>query len=157
MLVMRIMTRRFLEAYLSLGDYHLFVAGLSHHAGFKKETIEIDKTYKGESGYSQRKRLVMAGNAILSFSTQPLYWMFFGSLATSSLLVVMAIGMLIMRLMHPEFQAGWASLIISVWLVGSILTNCMALIGLYLAKMFEQIKARPRFVVRQIYSSEEER
>lgn len=153
MLILRIMTRRFLDAYLSLGDYHLFVAGLSHHAGFDKETIVVDKSYKGSSGYSFNRRLVMAGDAILSFSTRPLYWLFFGSLLAAVLLTLMAVALTVVRFTHPDYQAGWASLIISVWLVGAILTNCVAIIGLYVAKVFEQVKMRPRFVVRQIYHS----
>ncbi len=157
MLVLRLMTRRFLDAYLSLGDYHLFIAGLSHHAGFEKETIIVEKSYKGSSGYSFRKRLMMAGDAILSFSTQPLYWLFFGSLAAALLFVLLAGGLVIKRLMNPDFQAGWASLVISTWFVGAVTTNCMAVIGLYVAKVFEQVKDRPRFVVRQVYSSETSR
>jgi putative glycosyltransferase len=155
MLILRIMTRRFLDAYLSLGDYHLFVAGLSHFAGFEKETIVVDKTFKGASGYSFSRRLVLAGDAILSFSTRPLYWLFFGSLIAAIALVVMAVGLTIKRVLNPEYQAGWASLVVSIWLVGAIIANCMAIIGLYTAKVFEQVKQRPRFIVRQMYSSEE--
>ena len=152
MLVLRIVTRRFLDAYLSIGDYHLFVAGLTHQAGFDKETITVEKEYKGYSSYSFKKRLTMAGNAILSFSTQPLYGIFVGSLVAALLLVLMAVGLVLTRVMHPEYQAGWSSLVISIWLVGAIITNCMAVIGLYIAKIFEQVKERPRFVVRQVYS-----
>ena len=153
MLILRIMSRRFLDAYLSIGDYHLFVAGLTHQAGFDKETITVEKEYKGRSSYSFKKRMMMAGNAILSFSTQPLYWIFFGSIAAAAILVLMAAALVLKRAMNSDYQAGWASLVISVWLVGAIMTNCMAVIGLYIAKVFEQVKERPRFIVRQIYSS----
>jgi putative glycosyltransferase len=153
MLILRIMSRRFLDAYLSIGDYHLFVAGLTHQAGFDKETITVEKEYKGHSSYSFKKRLMMAGNAILSFSTQPLYGIFVGSLLAALLMVLMAAGLVVTRILHPDYQAGWASLVISIWLVGAIITNCMAVIGLYIAKIFEQVKERPRFIVRQIYTS----
>jgi putative glycosyltransferase len=154
MLLLRIMTRRFVDAYLSFGDYHLLVAGLSHLAGFDKETIVVEKTYKGSSGYSFRKRMVMASDAILSFSTRPLYWLFFGSLGLSFVLAIMAAALVLRRFLLPDYQAGWASLIVSVWLVGAIMINCMAIIGLYIAKVFEQVKQRPRFVVRQVHTSE---
>lgn len=74
MRILRIMTRRFVHAYLSFGDFHLFVAGVNHRAGFQKERLLVDKTYKGHSSYTFQKRLLMASNAILSFSTQPLYY-----------------------------------------------------------------------------------
>ncbi len=154
MLILRIMTRRFLDAYLSIGDYHLFVAGLTHQTGFEREQIVVEKEYKGQSSYSFKKRLMMAGNAILSFSTQPLYWIFFGSLIAAAVMAVLSLALLVYRIWSPDVQMGWASLLTSIWLVGAIVTNCMAIIGLYIAKVFEQVKERPRFIVRQVYSSE---
>lgn len=71
------------------------------------------------------------------------------------ILFVTAIGVIIWRLFDANFQAGWLSPIISIWLVGAVIINCTAVIGLYVAKVFEQVKGRPRFVIRQIYSSEQ--
>ncbi len=155
MRILRIMTRRFVHAYLSFGDFHLFVAGVNHRAGFQKERLLVDKTYKGHSSYTFQKRLLMASNAILSFSTQPLYYMFAFSFVAAVILFVTAIGVIIWRLFDANFQAGWLSPIISIWLVGAVIINCTAVIGLYVAKVFEQVKGRPRFVIRQIYSSEQ--
>ncbi len=153
MLILRIMTRRFLDAYLTLGDYHLFVAGISHYTGFEKQTLLVEKDYKGHSSYSFRKRLTMAGDAILSFSTYPLYTLFVGSLVLALAMVVVALLVLARKATSVDFQAGWASLIVSVWLVGAMIINSLAIVGLYIAKIFEQVKRRPRFIVRQIYKA----
>lgn len=151
MLILRIVTRRFLDAYLTLGDYHLFVAGLTHQAGFRRERLVVEKQFKGHSSYRFTKRLVMAGDAILSFTTQPLYLMFWCSLVAALGFTAVSVAMGIWWLFFNKFAAGWLSLVLSVWLVGALMINCLAIIGLYLAKVFEQTKSRPRYIVRAVH------
>jgi len=56
------------------------------------------------------------------------------------MLALMAAALKIRRLMYPSSQAGWFSLSVFIWLVGAIIINCMVIIGLYVAKEFEQVK-----------------
>jgi putative glycosyltransferase len=66
--------------------------------------------------------------------------LFFGSLILAFMLALMAAALKIRRLMYPSSQAGWFSLSVFIWLVGAIIINCMVIIGLYVAKEFEQVK-----------------
>jgi putative glycosyltransferase len=69
---------------------------------------------------------------------------FAGSLISAAYLVVL-------RLTMATPMDGWTSLMVSVWLLGGMIISFLGLIGIYLSKVFAEIKQRPSYIVRAIH------
>jgi putative glycosyltransferase len=59
-----------------------------------------------------------------------------------------------MRLIYNEAAEGWTSTLVSIWFIGGLLIFCIGIIGIYLSKMFLEIKNRPLSIVRKIYKKD---
>ena len=63
-----------------------------------------------------------------------------------------AVFILIRRIFFGVQEEGWASLIVSVWLVGGLILFCQGMIAIYIAKIFLEVKQRPRTITRHFYA-----
>ena len=149
----RIMTKRYVEALLKYTEVESLPAGLMVLAGFNQRPIEIEKHFKGRSSYTPRKRLRLAVNSITSFSSKPLILVgLFGIVVTACAFLILTLTV-IRKIMFADFQAGWVSLIGSIWCIGGLILSSVGIVGVYLSKIFNQVKNRPLFVVKEILSS----
>lgn len=152
----RIMTKRYVAALLKYTEVETLPAGLMMLAGFKQRPIEIEKHFKGTSSYTPRMRLKLAINSITSFSSRPLVFVgMFGLVVTASAFLVLT-STIIRKLMVTDYQAGWVSLIGSIWCIGGLILSSVGIVGVYLSKIFNQVKNRPLFIVKEIVSSKTE-
>ena len=96
-----------------------------------------------------RKMIAFAMEGITSFSTKPLS--IITGLGTFSVLV--GIGMLIYAIVSVcagRAVSGWASLMCSVWILGGLILTALGVVGEYIAKIYLEVKARPRYIIQQI-------
>jgi putative glycosyltransferase len=90
-------------------------------------------------------------NAITSFSSKPLVYVFYLGCAIM-LLAAVAGGYLAWRvLLHGVAVSGWPSLIVSIWFLGGTTIFCLGVIGMYVSKVFMETKDRPYTIVRARY------
>ncbi len=103
----------------------------------------------GRSGYTLRKLLALYLNMFTNFSILPLRLASYAGLLTSVVGLVLAGVFVLDRLAHPESPAGWASVIVSLFIVGGIQLFALGMIGEYLGRLFLQQNGRPQYVVRE--------
>ena len=111
--------------------------------------VEHDSRSNGHSAYSFRRLLRLAINTALSYSDKPLRMVVAAGLcfALFSLLIV---AYSVYRYMGGDIQvAGYTSMIASIWLVGSLILSSIGVVGLYLGRLFVDIKGRPHFIVAE--------
>jgi len=150
----RLMTKRYVEALLKYTEVESLPSGLMMLAGFDQKPIEIEKQFKGISSYTPRMRLRLAVNSITSFSSKPLVFVgMFGLIVTASAFLLLTVTV-IRKLLVTDYQAGWVSLIGSIWCIGGMILSSVGIVGVYLSKIFNQVKSRPLFIVKEIVSSE---
>ena len=150
----RLMTSRYVKALVSHQERELFLAGVWAITGFEQQPISVRKGNRGESSYTVRKRVSMLANAITSFSNRPLVYIFQIGVAVMGLSVV-AGGVLLYKSVSGEIGVpGWASIMVSIWFLGGLIIFCIGVIGMYLAKIFTEIKQRPYTIVRAEYGRE---
>ena len=145
----RLMSRRALDALELYGETNLFLRGMVTLLGFKTDKVyyERGERFAGESKYPLRKMLALAWDGITSFSTRPLRIItILGALA-----VLVGVGYLIYVLCNIEsgLVPGWASLIISIWLLGGVQLVAIGIIGEYIGKIYSETKRRPRYIVEE--------
>jgi putative glycosyltransferase len=145
------MTARYVKALVSHQERELCLSGLWVITGFEQRPIAVQKGSRATSSYTTRKRLSVFANAITSFSNRPLVYIFQIGVAVM-LLSVLAGGVLFYKSLTGSIGVpGWASIMVSVWFLGGLIIFCVGVIGMYLAKIFTEIKQRPYSIVRAEY------
>jgi putative glycosyltransferase len=146
----RLMTRQYLDAVLEYTEYHLYWSGLFHVVGFKQVGVPVVRNKTGVTSYNFVKKLDLALSALTSFSAGPLYLIFLIGLCTCIVSFLGAI-YLIWRRLVGDLVPGWASIIVSVLLMGGLTNLSVGLIGFYVGRIFIQSKNRPRyFIAREL-------
>jgi putative glycosyltransferase len=147
--IARLMNRDFVDSLLKFEESELFFAGVCEITGYDQLTVQVEKKYKGHTSYSFMKRLKQSVDAITSFSNKPLYIIFIlGCLVFSFSLVY--VGWIFYQKLFLSLQVGFASLIASIWVVGGLTLMCTGVLGIYLGKIFSEVKSRPT-IIKKIY------
>jgi dolichol-phosphate mannosyltransferase len=147
----RLMSRRVLEALLSMPEAHRFIRGMVSWIGFTQVPLEYDRQsrYAGETGYTFAKMINFALDAITAFSARPLR---IGLYVGMGLVGLSWLGILysLISWMFFSTQPGWTSLIIAVMFLGGAQIFMLAMIGEYVSRTFVQTKGRPLYFLREI-------
>ena len=149
----RLMTRRYVDALLSLGDRNVFLGGMMYWSGFRQIAVLIEKTQRqGASTYSFRKRLALLLEAVTSFSTVPLKLVLGGGIVLTLCAAVAGIALLIHKMIHPEaVLVGFTSLMLVIIGMAGIIITVLGVIGLYISRIYTQTQNRPLFIVREFH------
>jgi putative glycosyltransferase len=151
LLTTRLMTRRYVQALVQHREREVLIGGLWEITGFKQVSLVIDKAVKGSTTYSIRRRITIVVNAVTSFSNKPLVLIFYLGSLISLLSLLAASYLVVRRIFFGELLTGWPSLIVSIWLLGGLTILCLGVIGIYLAKIFTEVKQRPYTIIRCMY------
>ena len=146
----RMMTRRAVKALMQYPERNLFLRAIVRQLGFREGYVYYDRKPRlaGESKYPLRKMLAFSIDGITSFSIAPLKAITYIGVFMTFISLVMIVFALV-RYFEGETNAGWPSLLISLWFIGGIMTTSMGVIGLYVGKIFIEIKRRPRYFVEE--------
>ncbi|KGI59933.1 glycosyltransferase family 2 protein [Prevotella sp. S7 MS 2] len=144
----RMMTSRAIEALMQYSERNLFLRGVVRQLGFNEGFVYYDRTARvaGESKYPFRKMLAFSIDGITSFSVAPLKWITVIGLAMM-LVSVVAIIYAIIEHIAGKTVAGWTSLLASLWFIGGIVTTGIGITGIYVGKIYTEVKRRPRYFV----------
>jgi glycosyltransferase involved in cell wall biosynthesis len=147
----RLMSRRAVEHLKEFREVNLFLRGLVPLLGFRSSVIHYDRVerYAGVSKYPLKKMLAFAFDGISSFSVVPLrivstagFFIFLSS-------ILMSTWVLAVRLLTDRAVPGWASTVLPVYFIGGIQLLSTGLIGEYIAKIYGEVKARPRYIIEK--------
>lgn len=153
-LTARIMTSRYLKAVTSHGERELDIWGIFALSGFKQLAVPVSKGFKGSSTYTFGRKLGVAIDSITSLTNRPLYFTFIIGFL-SFFFACLYVAYIIYEKMYLGVAIeGWASTLASIWMVGGMILLVLGIFGIYLSKMFIEIKGRPLSIVRKIYKSD---
>lgn len=146
----RFMTRRVVEELARYEERNLYLRGVIPMIGFPSTRVEEvrERREAGETKYTVKKMLALAFDGITSFSVKPIYMIM--ALGGIFVLIAIAIGIYVLvSLFSGTAVHGWASLILSIWLVGGIILIAVGLVGLYVGKVYIETKHRPRYHIEK--------
>ena len=147
----RVMSRRFVDALLSLGDYNVFLGGMMSWTGFHQIGIPVRKKQRhGPSTYTLLKRLQLMVNAVSSFTSKPLVWLFNMGVIITTLSFSYAVFLVFRKLVYGDALLGFTSMMAMMAMSLGILTTALGLIGIYLGKVFNQVQSRPTYIIRDV-------
>lgn len=152
----RLMNRKTVDAFLQLKEKDRFTRGMISWMGFKQAQVEYTapQRFSGKSKYSILKMFRFAADGITSFSAKPLRISFFAGLVVSLIGLLYAIYAVI-EYFGGKNIPGWTSILVSILIIGGIQLISIGIIGEYLARVFNEAKNRPLYLVKE-YSSKGE-
>ncbi|QHF53733.1 glycosyl transferase [Pseudomonas sp. S49] len=150
-IVSRLMKRSYVSGLLQYGETELFLPAVWKDAGFRQKRIVATKTFDGNSSYTFRKKVSMAVDAITSFSSKPLTGIFYLGLLSSGIAATVILYLLARKLFWGHVFLGWTSLMAALFLIGGVIIFSIGVVGIYISKIFLEVKKRPASLVRAIY------
>jgi putative glycosyltransferase len=147
----RLMKRPYVDALTQHQEREFVMSGLWALTGFQQVPLVVRKHHKTTSSYSLGRKVAHLVNAITSFSNKPLVLIFYLGCLILSLSSIAAVDLIVRKLIFGTLLEGWASLIVSIWLLGGLTIFCLGVIGIYLAKVFIEVKQRPYTIVRKVF------
>lgn len=152
----RLMTRRYVNALLLHREREVFIVGLWHLTGFEQVAEIVGKASSSQTSYTLRKKLSLMVNAITSFSNAPLVWVFNIGAMISTAALLYIFYLIANWLFFTTPLLGWTSVMASIWLVGGMIICFIGVVGIYLSKIFSEIKQRPYTIVRDVHRHEQQ-
>ena len=146
--VARLMTDEYRRALIAYGERDVFFAGLCELAGFRQLPFQVVKGSGSQTTYNLSRKVGMFVASITSFSSKPLIIIFYAGLLVSIISLASCIVLVLIWLLKISPVSGWISLMSSLWLIGGLLMLFLGVIGIYLAKIFDEVKRRPYATIR---------
>ena len=152
----RLMSKRAVEELLKYKEVNLFLRGMVPQIGFKNAVVEYERLErtKGESKYTLKKMLALAWNGITSFSVKPLKAITSLGFFITFLSVVAVITFSFLFGFNVLGFTLTAYAIMSIWLATGIILIGMGVLGEYIGKIHQEVKARPRYAISEVLNIE---
>jgi polyisoprenyl-phosphate glycosyltransferase len=146
----RLMDRRALDVLLEMPERNRFLRGMSVWVGFTQTAVPFVREPRGagETKYTLRRMLRFSFDAITSFSYAPLQWATFLGF-TCSALAFIGIPLTVLARYLNVYTRGVPSVMLLVLLLGGIQLICVGIIGEYVGRIYDEVKHRPLYVVRE--------
>lgn len=146
----RLLSRRALEALLSFGEVNMFLRGMVPMLGFRTAKVYYERGARvaGESKYPLRKMLAFAMEGITSLSNKPIRFVLVLGVLCALMGVAMGVYVLV-SLFKGHTVRGWASTMMSIWLLGGLQLIALGVIGEYIGKIYMETKRRPKFILEE--------
>lgn len=146
----RLMDSSVVDVVRNMNESDIFLRGLSNWMGFRQTGIHFTAGERafGESSYNLQKMMRFAFTGITAFSVKPLYLAAYLGFIFSAI-AVLGYGIYVIHSFVSGTEiSGWASLIMTVVFFGGIQLIILGIIGIYLGKIFKQVKERPNYIIR---------
>lgn len=146
----RLLSKRAVEGLLEFRERNIFLRGMVPLVGYKSDKVYYARKerFAGTSKYPLKKMIKFAMDGITSFSTVPIKLI----MNLGLLLVIIGIILFIYTIVQKilgHVNAGWSSLMVSIWVLGGVQLICLSIIGEYVGKIFTEVKQRPRYTLEE--------
>jgi len=153
----KLLDRKVVDTLNSLPERNVFFRALSFWVGYKKAEVRycVQARTEGESKWSTKSLIRYAVTNITSFSSAPLHMVTVMGILTLIVAVVFGVISLVQKIMGVA-QPGFTTVILLLLIIGSFLMISLGVIGYYLARIYDEIKGRPRYIISRICGREGE-
>jgi glycosyltransferase involved in cell wall biosynthesis len=148
----RLLGRAALDALAQYPETNLFLRGLVPQLGFRSARVFYDRKLRlaGDTKYPLRKMVGLGIDGITSFSAVPLRLIAAGGAVLFVLSTLIALWVIGVRLFTDRAVPGWASTTLPIYALGGVQLLCLGVVGEYVAKIYLEVKRRPRYIVERL-------
>lgn len=153
----RLVSRRCLDVVLRMNETHRFLRGIFAWVGYPQASVTYRRQARrfGATKYPLWKMARLAWNAALSFSTLPIKLITLMGFATAAFAIGYGLYAVVQKYLFHDTVPGWTGLVVLFGLVSATILLGLGVIGEYVGRVFEEIKGRPLYVVREDTSERE--
>jgi glycosyltransferase involved in cell wall biosynthesis len=146
----KLMSRKAVDAWLKMGERNVFFRGMTAWMGFTTVQIpfEVAQRSRGHSTWSYLKRLKLAITGIAAFSSLPLQLVTFAGALFLVFSIVLGTQTIYLKL-SGQAVSGFTTVILLELIIGSLLMISLGIIGEYLARIYREVKGRPRYLISE--------
>ena len=152
----RLVDRAALDAFLQMREHNRYVRGMFSWIGFRQAAVPYHREprHAGTSKYPLRKMIKFAADALLGFSTVPLQFALVGGFIIAMLAVGYGLVAIALKLAGLPYVPGYASLLVTIAFLSGVQLMVMGMVGQYVARVYDETRARPLYLVREAYGFE---
>ena len=145
----RLLSRTAVDALLSLPEHASFFRGTSSWIGFRRAVVDVDIDHRegGASRWTARALFRLAVNGLTSFTAAPLHFVTLAGLGFAAFAVVLGV-QTVVRWMRGDSVAGFPTVILLLLILGTFVLLGLGVIGEYLARIHDEVRGRPRYLVQ---------
>jgi len=146
----KLISRKVVETLRRFGEGRLFFRGLVQWVGFTHAEVpfQVDSRTGGKSTFSMKRRLRFAVDSVLAFTSKPLYITVVAAVGFFIGAVILAVQTLF-NYFSGRAVSGFTTVILLLLIMGSVLSLSLAVIGAYISRIFDEVKARPTFIISE--------
>lgn len=150
-LTVRLMSKQFIKSLGSFQETELVLSMLLTLTGYSSQEVIVTKLSVSPTTYSFPKKLSLLLNAITSSTSKPLWLIFNLGFLITFISAIYAMFLIYQKLFHHIGIDGWTSVIVAIIFFGGLIILFLGIIGIYLAKIFNEVKHRPLTIVKKLY------
>lgn len=149
--IFSLMDRKAVNVLKTMPERNRYISGLRAWAGFKQTGVEFERErrYEGKPKQTFIKLLKLSMDAIFSFSYLPLRIGIYVGLFSSGISIIIFLWVLYARLFTDKAIIGWASIMVVTTFLGGTILMILGIIGEYLGRIYDEVKARPYYVINK--------
>ncbi len=146
----KILSKKVVDKIKAFNERNVFFRGIIDYVGFEKVRFpfEVDDRHGGKTSFSFRKLVSLALDAVVSYSSKPLYIVFI-----SAIVFFLFSFVLIIQTLYNYFSgiavSGFSTVIILILLSASLIMMSLGIIGVYLSRIYDEVKGRPTYVIME--------
>lgn len=147
----RLLDRRVVDVMNNMHEKHRFLRGMSAWIGYRQVGVPYKRAarYAGSTKYPLRKMLMLALNAITSFSYFPLQLATYLGFIAAGLSILAIPVVIIERLTGAQAFLGQATTLIAVLFLGGVQLISLGILGEYIGRIYDEVKGRPLYIVNE--------
>ncbi len=147
----RIMSRQVANSFNAFTEQLRFFGGIITWLGFRVSSIDVqhDPRFAGETAYTWRKLINLAVQTMVAYSDKPLRIAIRLGFSLAGLSLLAGLYVFVLALSGRNTVTGWASVMVSLYFLSGIMLGFMGVLGLYLGRVFDEVKGRPLYVIRE--------
>lgn len=147
----KLLDRKAVESVLSMPERSMFFRAASSWIGYRSTSVlfEVQEREAGESKWSARSLISYAFRNIVAFTTLPLQFVTAGAVGCFICSLILLVYSLV-RYFTGHAVEGYTTLLIVLLFIGSAVMMSLGIIGYYIARIYEEVKRRPRYIVSKI-------
>lgn len=147
----RLMTRKMVDAILSMKEYNRFTKGIFGWVGFETKWLEFENVERarGETKWNFWKLLLYSIDGITAFSTMPLMLASLMGVLFCVVAFLMILFIIVRKMIFGDPVSGWPSLVCIILMTSGVQFFCIGIVGQYLAKTYMEVKKRPIYLTKE--------
>ncbi|NLQ06521.1 glycosyltransferase family 2 protein [Cylindrospermopsis raciborskii] len=147
-----LMDKHVVDILNAMPERNRYIRGLRAWVGFKQTSVLFERgpRYAGKVKYTFSKSFSLAIDGIISFSTVPLRLATYLGIISATIALIMILLVLYWRIFAPVSQLiGYSLITIAIFFLGSVQLICIGILGEYIGRIYEEVKARPLYTLKE--------